>query len=112
MIRHLLGIVAVLLVVVGALTAWNDPNQVGIYAAFLRLGMILAAAWLAWPKDASDRRAWRYLLAGLVVLLMLASLPMVLRWGLLLGSPVLLFLFWPQVRWFFQTSRQRDSTRR
>ena len=51
--RTTLGVVAVLLLLVGGITAWRGPpdgSAVGFAAGCIRVGLVLAALWLALPQ--------------------------------------------------------------
>lgn len=47
--RHLLGIIAIVLLVAGPLWLWREPNSF-LAASCLRIGAVLAALWLAMPQ--------------------------------------------------------------
>jgi hypothetical protein len=54
MSRHTLGVVALLLLVVGGFIAVQHPEGGAAFSgACVRVGMVLGAAWLAWPQIAS-----------------------------------------------------------
>jgi hypothetical protein len=54
MSRHTLGVVALLLLIVGGIAAVQHPESGAAFSgACVRVGMVLGAAWLAWPQIAS-----------------------------------------------------------
>jgi hypothetical protein len=85
--RHILGIIAILLLAAGAASwTWPSAGYQGAEAFCLRLGAIVAVLWLAFD-DVSRLPAW--LLAGVPVLvIILAKWP---RYALLV-VPVIVVL--------------------
>ncbi len=47
--RHLLGILAIVLLIAGPLWLWREPNNF-LAASCLRIGAVLGALWLALPQ--------------------------------------------------------------
>jgi hypothetical protein len=88
--RALLGLLALVLLATG-LIAWGGANET-ISGTSLRLGIVLALVWLAWPQL---RRLPVWIVAVVGVALVLAMRWPKLLWGLL-PLAVLLWLLRPR----------------
>lgn len=102
--RPSVGIIALLLLTAAGVIHFFYPQSQALLAACLRVGMVMAVLWLALP-DAKKPVNWAVMapLLGLVVAFFL--LPKPLKIALVLLSPFLLALMWPQIRNFRQASR-------
>lgn len=95
--RPTIGIIALVLLSAAGWMAYTGEHHGGLFAACIRVGAVMAVLWLALPESVPPINLW--VLAGaLVFLLYLGKMPVALRVALLVLSPLLLALFWPQVR--------------
>ena len=108
--RPTVGIIALLLLAAAGAVHFFSPDRQALLAACLRVGMVMAVLWLALP-DAKKPVNWAVMgpLLGLVVAFFL--LPKPLKIALVLLSPFLLALLWPQIRGFRQGSRETPPAR-
>ena len=105
--RHIVGILAILMLVAGGVMSfagYNDGNALLLQAAFLRVGAVLATLWIAHP-ELSRMRPW-------MVILFVAALVGVIFVRRLLVPLLLLALLIAILRPRTKTGRRGDGETR
>lgn len=108
--RTLIGIIALLLLGSAGVGFFAFPEEDMILAACVRIGLVMAAIWLALPE--AHRIPWWTLGVVAIFLGVFMMLPAPVRWGSILSAPVLALLFWPQIREIYlayQAGRKQGS---
>lgn len=97
--RPAVGVVAFLLLVLAGALSYFEIDNAGLVSALVRVGLIMAALWLALPEVARVN-VWMLLSIAVGLFVFLKYVPPVGKVGLIVASPLLLLLFWPKIREF------------
>jgi hypothetical protein len=95
--RPYVGIIAVGLLALAAGLSLYDSTNSGLASALLRVGLVMGALWLAFPQLARPVNWW-IVVPVLVGGYAFFRLPPILKVGLVVVSPILLAICWPQIR--------------
>lgn len=96
--RWKLGIAAAVLLSIAIWLSVTEQANQGVWSGFLRMGLVMSAAWLAFPQII-QRKNWKTLgLTLLAAFVLVLKLPPMVKLGLFIVVPLLLLFSLPQLR--------------